>query len=247
MPLTKNGDFTLDGYADMIAEFATAGYSFTRYQDAVNDVVTPPYVILRHDLDFSIEAALVMARLEHGLHVHSTYFFQLRSPLYNPLSKRVVNAGLRIYQLGHDLALHFDLSLYQSGFDQCIIDELDVLRRYYPFANGNIISFHRPGSLAFDLHTLSMPDGVIHTYSKAFFHDIAYFSDGAGIWRSGHPLSSEAFLQRKPMQILTHPMRWVVQGNNDLEKLRCLLNLDRTNRIQMFEETAVSISLAGLH
>jgi hypothetical protein len=37
---------------------------------------------------------------------------------------------------------------------------------------------------------------------------ISYKSDSRGEWKYGHPLESQAFKNRKPLHILTHPIWW---------------------------------------
>ena len=45
-------------------------------------------VIIRHDIDFDVDAALKMAKIERELHLKSTYFFLISNDSYNLLSKK---------------------------------------------------------------------------------------------------------------------------------------------------------------
>ena len=45
-------------------------------------------VLLRHDIDLSLEKALEMAEIEAELGVPAVYFLFLRSPFYNIFSKK---------------------------------------------------------------------------------------------------------------------------------------------------------------
>ena len=50
------------------------------------------FCILRHDIEFSIDRALTLARLEKELEVTSTYTVQLRNNTYNALSQKNIEA-----------------------------------------------------------------------------------------------------------------------------------------------------------
>ena len=61
------------------------------------------FCVLRHDIEFSIDRALEMARIEHeDLNVHSTYTVQLRNNTYNALSQKNIEAiSISSYDLKH--------------------------------------------------------------------------------------------------------------------------------------------------
>ena len=75
-------------------------FSFKEYSDNINrirkylpivrfDDVKPTskkYCVIRHDVEFSIERALELAKVEHTLGVSSTYVFQICNNNYNPFS-----------------------------------------------------------------------------------------------------------------------------------------------------------------
>ena len=72
----------------------------------VNDEVHS-FCVLRHDIEFSIDRALEMARIEHeDLNVHSTYTVQLRNNTYNALSQKNIEAIQEIESMGHYIGLH---------------------------------------------------------------------------------------------------------------------------------------------
>ena len=65
-------------------------------------------VILRHDVDASLEAALKMAELENKINVSSTYFILLSSEFYNPFTLESSKIIKKILKLGHKLGLHYN-------------------------------------------------------------------------------------------------------------------------------------------
>ena len=63
---------------------------------------------------------------------------------------------------------------------------------------------------------------------------MAYISDSTGRWRYGHPIESVAFNARKPIQLLTHPIWWVQEGETPTEKLERWLYSDfHNNRLTL--------------
>ena len=63
-------------------------------------------VLLRHDVDLSLEAALAMAAVEADADVSSTYFLMTESVFYNLASTEGVSAIARLRELGHRVGLH---------------------------------------------------------------------------------------------------------------------------------------------
>jgi hypothetical protein len=197
----------LEAYAQMLQVFMDSGYRSVKFQD-IDETDLDFKVVYRHDVDVSVEGALAMARVEQQCDVVSTYYFLLTSPLYNMLSKEIGDQVLEIAELGHDIALHFNPYYYGSGALEQIEGELDVFGRYYPFANLDWISFHRPGAFAGKLSQIQLPNGIRHTYEPLFFETLGYYSDSRGTWSYGHPVYSEEFKAKQGLQVLTHPIWW---------------------------------------
>ena len=241
-------NFNLNNYILLLDSLIKANYKFYKFQDALEGKECQSYVILRHDIDFSLDYVLDFAQVETQKNIGSTFFFHLRSPLYNLLSEEGRRILGTLYNAGHDVALHFDLSLCDDQISWNLKKELLIIKEFFPFANTNIVSFHRIGNLARSLQELRLFDYVRHTYDKKFFIDISYFSDSKGQWGSyGYPLESSVFKKRGSMQILTHPLWWVENGNTPMEKLSNLISRTRNESIRRIESSAITFSLKELH
>lgn len=72
-------------------------YRIQNYHDPEN---MGKYVILRHDIDYSLDSALALARVEQKLGVSSTYFVLLTSDFYNPASKGSLEKLRAIQSMG---------------------------------------------------------------------------------------------------------------------------------------------------
>jgi hypothetical protein len=199
-------------FCELVNAFLEAGYAFQKFHPHP----THNTIFLRHDVDFSLDAAVQMARQEKELGVSSTYFFLLSSSFYNLLSEEGKSCVNDIAAMGHDVSIHFDPTLYESvedgfRFEKFVFDgAFDVEAR--------IVSLHRPRGFL-DNRNRRLP-GVRHTYEDPFFCKMHYFSDSRGEFRHGHPLESEAFSNGYAIHLLLHPIWWVSEQPTASAKLQ---------------------------
>jgi hypothetical protein len=210
----------LDAYASLIDDFRARGYSVQGFQDVRAD---QPHLVLRHDIDFSLPEAAAMAERERSLDVAAIYFVQVGCDLYNPLSPAGRAAMDTIAKCGHEIGLHFDASPYDgdtgavetAAQEQCtVIEQMTG----YPV---RFISFHKPAKHL--LGSVERLAGRRHAYEPAFFSEIGYCSDSRGEWRHGHPLDHPAVLDRRAIQLLTHPIWWAGSAKTPKAALDALL------------------------
>ena len=88
--------FTYGAYKDMLIKLREQGYVFSDYSSWKE---IKKAVILRHDVDFDIPAAVRMAEIEHSMGISSTYFFLLSSDFYNIHSFKDLLTILLIFPL----------------------------------------------------------------------------------------------------------------------------------------------------
>lgn len=214
-------NFSRPEYGALLDEFKVAGYKpldFTEaYKLARHD---EPWLILRHDIDFDVKAAREIALVEADKGFKATYFFLLRTPFYNLFTAENSKAVRDIIQAGHEIGLHFDRMAYAPDTDSAaaIRRECAVLADWFE-TKIKVISYHRPIAREIEGH----PEGshpYLNTYMEAFTKRIAYVSDSQGAFRFGHPLDHEAFKNRGPMQLLTHPIWWGAQPAAPLDTLK---------------------------
>jgi len=207
-------DFSPRNYERLIEEYLKKGYHFCLFNQALNWEGNP-IVFFRHDIDLDIAAALELAKLEKKCEIHSTYCFSLSSPYYNLLGKLERSIIREISDNGHDIALHYDSSQYEDSFFG-ISQEIEIFYLLFPFSNKQIFSIHRPVKLS----ESSSIDHMTNLSSTIILeHPIFYISDSTGQWLYGQPLQSLEFEQLKNMQVLTHPVWWIREGTNPLDKI----------------------------
>jgi len=199
------GDFTHEAYRELLGAFLSRGYAVRGYDDADPGA---RHLILRHDVDMSLQAAEAIADIENDLGVKGCYFVLVRTEMYNIFSAASHHSLRRIGELGHEIGLHLDASFYGNDvalLEEAAARECDILEG----ATGKpvtAISFHRPAASLLD-HDEPLA-GRPHAYQHRYFKQMGYCSDSRGAWHHGHPLENEAVQQNRALQLLTHPIWW---------------------------------------
>lgn len=218
-------DFTLNNYAKMLnvlqEEYEVTNFSKVKFAPVIKE----KQLIVRHDIDVSLEKALEMAKVEAENGISAVYFFFLRSPFYNLLSHKSTEIIHEIISLQHQIGLHFDYSTFMSispaEVNYFIHKEIKLIEELFSVKLDGV-SFHRPFSLEFfnKLELGTYP----HAYESLFTEHFAYYSDSRGLWRYGHPMETEDYKQRKNLQLLIHPIWWHEELKSPVECLRWLHN-----------------------
>lgn len=226
-------EFSEEGYRELLLAFKRASYAFCSF-DEINQYLVKgqPFIVLRHDIDISLRAALEIGRVEHEQGVRATYFITLHSPFYNALSRSNAEIILQLHHWGHQVALHVDHMVYGGDFTKALL-EINVFVQFYPYINTQLASLHSPTNL--ERMPIASFEQLQNVYGHVFSKDMTYISDSTGRWRYGHPLDSEAFLARKPIQLLTHPIWWIQEGETAIQKLKCWLYKDYLNSLTTAE------------
>lgn len=202
-------EFTLQGYGALLDQFVASGFQVCSYAEALPD---QPHLILRHDLDMSIQAALPIAAAEAERSMRAHYFALLRTEMYNPWSAHGRADLAAIAEAGHDIGLHLDASLYPDNLDaldKACAEECDALEQIVG-QPVTMVSLHRPRASLLGLK--ESLGGRPHSYQPRFFSDIGYCSDSRGAWHHGHPSDHPAVTEKRALQLLTHPIWWSGRG-----------------------------------
>jgi hypothetical protein len=172
--------------------------------------------LLRHDIDNSPEAALLLAEIEYQHAVKSNYFFMLSSESYNcraPSTRKIME---RIIELGHEVCLHFSEGAYSdlaSGASSSweeklrnhLYKEVAILEEliYKPVT---AVSFHQPS--ADILKYQPRFDRIINTYRQEDVGGAYYSADSCMTWRGPEPETIFLSGLYQHVQLLIHPMWW---------------------------------------
>jgi hypothetical protein len=206
--------FDLDEYVRLIEAAKAGGYRFAGFDRDPE----PGDVILRHDVDLSLEAALAMAEIERAYGARSTYFLMTDSVFYNLASPVGVEAVERLRDLGHAVGLH-------AVWPRAVHDE-----RFDP-----VVAWHNP-----DPEYMRRPvDGLANVMEERFSR--IYRSDSNQHWRQGSPRDELAAGRFEWLQLLTHPEIWVFDGATMGETMRSLLAAEHETRLEYMRHDRIDL------
>jgi hypothetical protein len=208
--------FTLDHYREILRAAREGGYRFAGFDG-------PPAhgdLLLRHDVDLSLEAALAMAELEAEEDATTTYLLMTRSVFYNLASREGEAALGRLRALGHRVGLH------------AVYPHADLDERF-----DRVVAWHNP-----EPAYMSAPiDGAVNVMEETYFDPAAYRSDSNHRWRSGCPheeLRAGAFPW---LQLLVHPEIWVYPGETMGRTMGAMLDAQRAQRLAFLAEDRIDL------
>ena len=209
--------FDLDHYRELVEAARAGGYRFAFFDRDPR----PGDVLLRHDVDLSLEAAVQLAEVEAELEAHATYFLMTESVFYNLAARAGEHTLERLRALGHRVGLH---AVYPRA-------ELDD--RFDP-----VLAWHNPEP---EFMSASV-DGVANAMEPRFFGPGRYRSDSNQRWREGCPHEALARGDFEWLQLLTHPEIWVHPGRTMRETMLDMLDVERERRLAQLAADRIDLS-----
>jgi hypothetical protein len=209
--------FDLDHYRELLEAAKAGAYRFAFF-DRDPD---PGDLLLRHDVDLSLAAALDLSELEHELGAASTYFVMTQSVFYNLDSPEGERTLARLRELGHQVGLH-------AVWPHAELDD-----RFDP-----VVAWHNP-----EPAYMNEPvEGAANAMEPRFFSPRAYRSDSNQLWRHGCPHEELAAGRFEWLQLLTHPEIWVHPGETMGETMVAMLDAERERRLQQLAADRIDLS-----
>ena len=209
--------FDLRHYRELLEAARAGGYGFAFFDRDPR----PGDLLLRHDVDLSLDAALELAELEAGAEAPATYFLMTRSVFYNLASPAGERTLARLRELGHRVGLH------------AVWPRVELDERFDP-----VVAWHNP-----DPEYMSTPvDGAANAMEPRFFSPATYRSDSNQRWRSGCPHEDLAAGRFDWLQLLVHPEIWVYPGTTMRETMLAMLDAERERRLAQLAEDRIDLS-----
>jgi hypothetical protein len=209
--------FDLAHYRELIEAAKTGGYRFAFFDE------TPRAgdLLLRHDIDLSLDAALAMAELEAELEAPATYLLMSASEFYNLAAPSGEAAIVRLRRLGHRVGFH---ALYPRARPDPRLDP--------------VLAWHNP-----DPEYMTAPvNGFTNAMQSGFFDPACYRSDSNQHWRHGCPHQVLARGEFEWLQLLVHPAIWVYPGETMRETMLAMLDAERELRTERLAADRIDIS-----
>lgn len=206
--------------------------STDRYMDYHKALISDKFILMRHDVEYSVERAYELAKVESSMDFTSTFFFQWTNNSYNILSRKNKDLIKDMHERGHTIGLHFALNgmTDMQQIKKQIAKEMDILNSMFEFKI-DTFSIHRPSKDVLR-ENIKLP-GIINAYQDEFFTfaenvtentpvSVKYLSDANHIWRYGYP-DEKNILENDKVQILTHPFAWCKKGYDNFDNYKSLI------------------------
>jgi hypothetical protein len=212
-----NCAFDLTHYRQLLRAARSGGYRFAGFDraPAAGDL------ILRHDVDLSLDAALAVAEAEAEEGAWSTWLLMTRSVFYNLASEDGERAIARLRELGHRVGHH------------AVYPNVDLDERFDPVA-----AWHNPDP---EFMRAEIP-GAVNAMSETFFEPEHYRSDSNQYWRHGCPHEQLAGGEFEWLQLLIHPEIWAFEGATMRESMGSFLDADRAARLEHLRADRIDLS-----
>ena len=197
-------DFTLNAYSELLI-FIKERYTVVPLCE-VNSF-DERFLILRHDIDASPEKAFEIAKMEHAIGLHSSFFALFSSNLYNLLEKENIGYLRQISRMGHEIGLHYDLeqyNYYKAPIEDTLRREIKILEN---LVGKKVCSICRHNSSLYSEDPFIEFEDLLNAYNPRFFNDIFYMSDSCRAWNIN---SLRTLVENHPpkVQLLIHPFLW---------------------------------------
>ena len=210
-------DFSLTHYRELLRAAKEGGYRFAGFDRAPE----PGDLILRHDVDLSLEAAAAMAEVEAAEGAWSTWFLMTRSVFYNLASPDGDRTIARLRALGHRVAHH------------AVWPHVDLDERF-----DAVVAWHNPDPE----YMSSEIDGATNVMRAPFFDPDRYRSDSNQHWRHGCPHDALAEGSFEWLQLLIHPEIWAFPGATMGETMRAFLAADGEARLEHLRADRIDLT-----
>jgi len=208
VPKPFSDSFDYDTLWGLLARIVD-GHRLVTFTDCLDALPAEPFVILRHDVDYSLYSALMLAREEAARGLRATYFLLVNSPYYNVLSPSHAHVPGELVALGHHVGLHYDVNFFrpfpQERWEQLLDAQVRLLEEVSG-ARVQTIAMHQPGLNGDD----PFRGGVryLNASSDRFTNGTSYLSDSCRAWRD----ATWRFLNDGPLplriQLGLHPINW---------------------------------------
>ena len=206
-----------DNYRKIIRAFKESG----KYMDFPDALDKEEFLLLHHDVEFSLDKAYALAKVEAEEEFVSSYMVQITNNAYNAFSKKNMTLIHEIADMGHHIGLHYHLN-GQTEYEDVRDGIRDQLRVFSELLGIKVdrFSVHRPIPEVY-YHKIVVP-GVINTYGPDFFTycedvtdttelEIRYITDSKHRWNYGYP-DAETLNKYKKVHFLIHPDSWGEQA-----------------------------------
>ena len=220
--MTASCEFSLAHYRELLRAAKAGGYRWAGFDCAPQ----AGDLILRHDVDLSLDGALAMAEVEASEGAWSTWFLMTRSVFYNLASEEGDWAIERLRALGGRIAHH------------AVRPHVDLDERFEP-----VVAWHNPDSD----YLMEPIEGATNAMGAPWYDPPHFRSDSNHNWshRGRHDTCPHAALAAGELEwlhLLIHPEIWAYPGETMRETMEAFLAADRASRLEHLRADRIDLA-----
>jgi len=196
-------------------------FSYEEYKKIIKDFnfvdfynIEKGKAVLRHDVEYSPERALAIAKIDFKSNIQSSFFFQVCSNSYNLMSNENRDIVYQILDMGHKIGLHVYCS-YVADYNWNELEkEIQIQEKLInTICKVDRFCCHRPKAWMLKRTDDSICD-MLNVYGKSYFNypepkEIKYFADSNHQWKYGYPSNNYDIVH-----INIHPDSWSEKGED---------------------------------
>ena len=198
----------------MLSQFIANGYRISSFEKY--DPQDSKTVILRHDVDYTLNGLREFAHIEAKLNCSASYLFRVHADEYNLFSCLSWTAIQEIKTLGHEIGLHFEAMNVGRALK---LHPPDLLKRekdtIEAILGQEVLTCSEHREITGVVHNTPLYSEMYDPYDIGFKHysmddkyfkEMRYLSDSNAHWREGNPLIHLGQADR--FQVLIHADWW---------------------------------------
>jgi len=204
--------FTYDYYKRTLQAALEKKYKFLMCKEHELIQKHEKIIILRHDVDYSLDNALKMATIESDLGISASYFIRMHSTHYNPLDYKNYKIIKKIASLGHEIGFHqepdFSMIFFENSRNEYVKNQIQCFMNLFDIEICGV-STHEPARTGFQItnDNLNYFNLSYEAYCPSLTDNAKYISDSGCRWREGDMLNWINKGEDK-LYVLTHPVWW---------------------------------------
>ena len=207
-------EFSYSFFSNLIETSKLEGYKISSFEKY--DSSNPKTIILRHDIDYTLNGVLDLSEIENSKVVTSTFLFRVHADEYNLFCCTSLVMLNELKKMGHEIGLHFEAMNVGRALE---LDPPTLLQKekkiIETILGTNVLTCSEHRELSNQIHKTKRYDEIYDPYEhgfkfyamdKKYSQQMKYLSDSNANWREGNPL--QHFGKHSRMQILIHPDWW---------------------------------------
>jgi hypothetical protein len=204
-----------DKYKKIIKFIKKHGFNFINAKDWYKHKSRKRNIILRHDIDFSLDLACKISEINFNQQIKSNFFIMLRNDFYDPFSPFGANLIKKMIDHKSNIGIHVNTEIYlkESQPIKKIKNDIKYFENFFGI-KVDCISYHMPS--IFDFKKVNI-NSKFNSYNNNVMKYYNYISDSSGYFN--YTKFEDLISMDDSIQLLIHPIWWMTNGLNHESKI----------------------------